>query len=967
MRDLIGRTLGHYRIVEMIGGGGMGEVFRAQDTHLDRDVAIKVLRPEAVRSPEFKRRFVLEAKAASALNHPNILTVHDIDQVTFEGEGIDFIAMEFVDGKPLDNLIADRRLPLEETLNYAIQTAGALAAAHAVGIVHRDIKPENIMVTGAGHLKVLDFGLAKLVASDAVDELAPTRLLANRTEKGVILGTAPYMSPEQAEGKAVDARSDVFSFGTVLYEMLAGRRPFEGDSHASMCAAILRHRPAPLKTVRPDVPSELQRIVSRCLEKDRESRYPSAAEIFEDLKVCQSRSFSTGPDLKAVLLAPRFAIPLLAILIVVVGTGAFLWVENSRSTWARTTALPEIARLTEQNNYVAAFELALRAEPFLHDDPQFQRLQSLIWVPVSIQTEPSGADIFIKGYSDIDAEWQQIGTTPLENIAIPGGNLRWRISKEGYETKEAVLSGWFILAFQFTLELEGAAPLGMVRVPSGSFRVLDEEVQLAGYWIDRYEVTNRAFQEFVDAGGYENRRLWKEPFYRNGQEIPWEQALSGFRDETGRPGPATWELGTFPEGKADFPVGGVSWYEAAAYAEFAGKSLPTVYHWFRAAGLGIFSDILQFSNFGGKGPMRTGSNQGLGPYGTLDMAGNVKEWCWNLSGRYRYLLGGAWSDPPYIYGVEERQMPFDRSSTNGFRCAKYAPPPIESLAPIETLYRDYSQEQPVDDDVFQIAANLYSYDRTELNAMIKSVDDRSEHWRMETITFDAAYGDERVMVHLALPRNSAPPYQVAIFCPGVNALRLSSSQALWELEHFDFLPRSGRAFLFPIYKYTYERGGGETRSWGPSAIRDQVVCWSKDLRRSVDYLETRDDIDHDRLAFYGLSLGAIDGPVMTALEPRLKASVLLGGGLTSIPRPAEIDPMNFAPRVTVPTLMINGRYDTRLPLEISQKPLFRLLGVPENEKRHAVLEAGHFPPKNEIIKESLDWLDRYLGPVNLKR
>jgi pimeloyl-ACP methyl ester carboxylesterase len=590
----------------------------------------------------------------------------------------------------------------------------------------------------------------------------------------------------------------------------------------------------------------------------------------------------------------------------------------------------------------------------------------MVWMPVSIQTDPPGAEVFIKGYNDVDNDWDLVGETPLDNIAIPGGNLRWRITKPGYRTKRAVLSGWFARDIRFKLEGEDAPP-GMVRIPRGSYSFLDKEVQIEEYWIDINEVTNREFQQFVDAGGYENRDYWKEPFYKDGQEIPWEQAVSEFRDATGRPGPSTWELGTFPEGQAKFPVNGVSWYESAAYAEFVGKSLPTVYHWFNAAGRDIFSDVLYFSNFGRKGPTPVGTNQGLGPYGTLDMAGNVKEWCWNFSGNYRYLMGGAWSDPPYRFIDEEKQRPFDRSATNGFRCMKQDSCPTELAAPIEMLYRDYSQEHPVDDDAFRLAANIYSYDWTELNAVVESVDETSKYWKMETIIFDAAYGDERMMAYLALPRNALPPFQVVIFCPGVDAIQLTSSQVLWELEYFDFLPRSGRAFLFPIYNYTFERrGGGDPRTWGTSALRDQVVCWSKDLGRSVDYLETRDDIDREKLAYYGLSRGAADGPIMTTLEQRLKASILLGGGLRLTPRPGEIDALNFAPRVRVPTLMINGRYDTDFPLELSQKPMFRLLGVPDDDKRHAILDAGHFPTKHEIIKESLDWLDRYLGPVDIK-
>jgi len=249
---MVGQSIAHYRIIEKLGEGGMGVVYKARDTHLDRFVAIKVLPPERVADPERKRRFVQEAKAASALNHPNIITIHDIAS---EG-GRDFIVMEYVDGQPLDRLIAGRGLPAKEALGYAVQVASALAAAHAAGIVHRDVKPPNIMVarapSGPCQVKVLDFGLAKLTERGAPSETAST---LTATQQGVVLGTVAYMSPEQAEGRLVDARSDVFSFGAVLYEMLSGRRPFQGDSQFSTLMAILRDSPPPLKTIRGGVPA----------------------------------------------------------------------------------------------------------------------------------------------------------------------------------------------------------------------------------------------------------------------------------------------------------------------------------------------------------------------------------------------------------------------------------------------------------------------------------------------------------------------------------------------------------------------------------------------------------------------------------------------------------------------------------------------------------------------------------------
>ena len=225
--DLAGRTLAHYRLVERIGSGGMGVVYRAEDTHLDRIVAIKVLPADAVADPERRRRFVQEAKAASALNHLNITHVYDIGSA----DGVDFIAMEYVAGQTLDQAIGHRGLPPDDALKCAAQVAVALAVAHAAGIVHRDVKPANVMVTEKGLVKVLDFGLAKLIERDKGCGSATTLARPALTEQGTILGTVAYMSPEQAEGKTIDARSDIFSFGSVLYEMVTGRRAFADSFH----------------------------------------------------------------------------------------------------------------------------------------------------------------------------------------------------------------------------------------------------------------------------------------------------------------------------------------------------------------------------------------------------------------------------------------------------------------------------------------------------------------------------------------------------------------------------------------------------------------------------------------------------------------------------------------------------------------------------------------------------------------
>ncbi len=274
--NLVGRTLTHYHVIEKIGGGGMGDVYRARDDRLGRDVAVKVLPAEFVTDPKRKQRFIREAKAASALNHPNIITVHEIAH----DHDLDFIVMEYVAGKTLDQSIGPKGLRLPVALNYATQIAEALAAAHAAGIVHRDLKPGNVMITASGLVKLLDFGLAKLTES-ARGSLVPSESQHPDSEEGRIFGTVAYMSPEQAEGKAVDARSDIFSFGSLLYEMLTGQRAFQGESKLSTLSAILHREPKPVCDIIVSVPPELEDLVRRCLRKDPARRF----QHIDDVKV----------------------------------------------------------------------------------------------------------------------------------------------------------------------------------------------------------------------------------------------------------------------------------------------------------------------------------------------------------------------------------------------------------------------------------------------------------------------------------------------------------------------------------------------------------------------------------------------------------------------------------------------------------------------------------------------------------
>jgi formylglycine-generating enzyme required for sulfatase activity/tRNA A-37 threonylcarbamoyl transferase component Bud32/dienelactone hydrolase len=908
-----GALLGPYRIERQLGRGGMAEVYSARDTRLGRTVAIKLLRREFAEQRDFRHRFEREGRAISALNHPHVCSLYDIG----EQQGLVYLVMERVEGETLTQVLAKGLLSIERTLDYAIEIAEALRAAHEQGIVHRDLKPSSIMIAENG-IKVLDFGLAKLTEHAEPTDTEITLTATEATRAGQIVGTVAYMSPEQAEGKPVGASSDLFSFGVVLYEMVCGRRPFRGETQISTIASILRARPETPRQVRHDIPMELEQIVVRCLEKTPEARYSSANDTYQALKACRDKVRGT----RKILWRRPLVIAAMLAMVLAAATLAIRWSIHARRTrWAEEEALPQVMRLITQSHPLMALQLLRKAEPYASSSADFVRLKdrlSLATAPV--QTTPPGAEIYVAEYAanrkDGASAWVFLGQSPLKTVGVPSGYYRFRIVKKGFETLELAS---FVVSRGLTFQLHSTedTPAGMVWVSgtthTDTYPALSV-VDIPPFWIDKFEVTNREFKKFVDRGGYRNRQYWKQPFLKDGKLRSWEQAVAEFQDAMGRTGPATWELGTYPEGAADYPVNGVSWYEAAANAEFAGKSLTTVYHWYVAAGGSYQPEILRLSNFAGKGLAPVGFYRGVGESGAFDIAGNVKEWCWNPAGERRYILGGAWNEPSYQFRTPDARRPFERNAAFGFRCARYISPPGPALTgEVRFVSRDRRSERPAHDQAFRIYQSLHAYDKTDLNSKVESTDQSPPYWRKEDVTYQAAYSGERVIAHLFLPKNAPPSYQAVLFWGGANLLVLRGIDDV-AINAFEFLIRSGRAVVVPAYKGTLERGPGDYyHLFGqPNLWREMNLQQSKDLCRSIDYLETRTDIDTHRLAYFGSSYGAAMAPHLVAVEPRIRAVVMVSGG--SFEKvPPEVDSWNFAPRVKAPVLMDRYLYWTRRP------------------------------------------------------
>ena len=673
-----------YTVQREIGSGGMATVYLAEDRKHRRMVALKVFRPElaAVLGAE---RFLREIEIAAQIEHPHVLTLID----SGEADGLLYYVMPYVKGESLRARLA-REGPFSfgEAIRMLRDVADGLAEAHRQGLVHRDVKPDNVLISGR-HAVVTDFGVAKAVTSATG--------MQQLTTAGITLGTPAYMAPEQvAADPNVDHRTDIYAFGAMAYELLTGRPPFVETSPQGVLAAHLTTAPEPVVTLRPDTPPALADLVMRCLAKKSEDRWQSADEIVQQLEAMATPSGGL-PSMRLVTPPPtgwrRLARPRTVVIAVVAAAAiTLLALERQRSAAVaelrqRLEPAARSGRLDDVYATLAESGVPLSARG-LRD------VALLVGATLDLRTDPPGASVTLTRTTapDRGVAAAALGTTPARRLVVAGSYVA-TVERPGVEPLTFTLSAAVgdTIAVRRTLVPEEWGATGMVYVEEGAV-VGPVAAESAGqvvpaFLIDRTEVSNEAFGAFVADGGYRNPTYWPDSLWVDGQLLPRAAALAQLVDRTGLPGPRHWSGGTFPADRPGHPVTGVTWYEAQAYARWAGKALPTLAQWWRAAlgdtdqpypWGGDHTTLDARSNFSMTATSDVRAHpSGASPFGAFDMAGNVREWLDGPRGtddRYA-AVGGSWQDPTYMFYTPniERFPPGYANEAIGFRLVKQPP------------------------------------------------------------------------------------------------------------------------------------------------------------------------------------------------------------------------------------------------------------------------------------------------------
>lgn len=725
-----------------------------------------------------------------------------------------------------------------------------------------------------------------------------------------------------------------------------------------------------------------------------------AALVAFPLVVALSWAYNISPDREETAWDRRRVGLILVATLPLLGGGALLLLRNvgrTSETDARVL-VQQATSLIGEKRYGQAYDLLVKAIHVIPDDSTFADLWPTVTRRLTVATVPPGATVEAQRFSALSSGeepvWTTLGTTPIRDLVVPREDHLLRLSLEGYRSAERLFAPSRELVYRRTVNehpdsgvvvhliqtTAGGPPAGMVRIPGGNYELVSPDMPnafvatLDEFYIDRFEVTNKEFLEFVRAGGYANETHWTE--FSNPRDHA--EMVARLVDQTGQPGPRGWTDQMYPEGEVDYPVTGVTWYEAAAYAAFRGRGLPTLHQWEKAARDGAFNAFDDFVLPWGMVPSGgIGSNRvrsltskpgpvdehpfGQSIYGAYAMAGNVKEWLANRHGEGRAVAGGSWQDPLYLFSAVGGHDPLYSASTLGFRTVWLDPDRRrlsrdQGLVTLDTLGITPVYD-PVDRSTFRTLLTHYRYDRRAANAEIVASAE-TEDWVREEIAFDGPEG-ERVLSYLYLPRRSPPPHRPVLFVPGGSVffgveVPVATEAIATPLVH------SGRAVFVVVMKGMTSREFGD--DWkSPElqsvAYRDLAVLHATEMRMGLDYLETRNDLAMEDLAYFGWSRGAASRLMFAAVDDRFQVIVFGGGGIDERFRPVlpEADPVNFAPYIDTPTLLINGRQDEEHPWLTRALPLWNLLSQP---KELVLVEgAGHRPPSDNLIPAIEAFLD----------